>query len=129
MRNEQADAVTMAAETVLQGRSAGPWSYRLTTKPGSPLKGYVVESAESLDSGGPKTVIAEAFPQPYPVAVNEANARLLAAAPDLLVALKALLFAHDEHAHGRGVPGHTHDIKRARAAVAKAEGRWACTRP
>lgn len=48
----------------------------------------------------------------------DANARLIAAAPDLLAALKAIL-------NSDGLPEHVHEDNRARAiaAIAKAEGR------
>ena len=59
----------------------------------------------------------------------EANARLIAAAPDLLEALRALLAVAPYHAPGaaHGVMGaeerHASAIKAARAAIAKAEGK------
>jgi hypothetical protein len=48
-----------------------------------------------------------------------ANARLIAAAPELLAALKSLLREVDEHHHGGALPAE--DL--ARAAIAKAEGK------
>ena len=61
----------------------------------------------------------------------EANARLIAAAPELLEALREAVYLHGhEHAHADGrpieIPGSTTGIewyKQARAALAKAEGR------
>lgn len=47
---------------------------------------------------------------------NEANARLIAAAPELLEALKALVNCPDY----KGI--NTHEMNAARAAIAKAEG-------
>lgn len=52
---------------------------------------------------------------------NEANARLIAAAPDLLAALRVLLGTSECSCEGDCVPDCTHVI--ARAAIAKAEGR------
>lgn len=52
------------------------------------------------------------------------NARLIAAAPDLLEALKALLNAHErsERGHAYGVEIRFAITEQARAAIAKAEG-------
>lgn len=49
-----------------------------------------------------------------------ANARLIAAAPDMLAALKDLLFNAD---HGNGLEAQHKAWDRARDAIAKAEGR------
>lgn len=55
---------------------------------------------------------------------TEANARLIAAAPELEEALRLLLQQVDEHAAaGEVMPARTVDTDRARAALAKAEGR------
>jgi len=48
-----------------------------------------------------------------------ANARLIAAAPDLLSALKDLLFNCD---HGNGLNAWEKTKEKARAAISKAEG-------
>jgi hypothetical protein len=48
-----------------------------------------------------------------------ANARLIAAAPDMLAALKELLF---NAVHGNGLEAHYKTQDKARAAIAKAEG-------
>jgi len=50
--------------------------------------------------------------------VMEANARLIAAAPDLLLALRELLFNHN---HGNGLDAWHRTRDRAAAAIAKAE--------
>ena len=53
----------------------------------------------------------------------EANARLIAAAPDLLAALKHLLAFVEAHTEaGEVIPPYTVEHVRARAAIAKAEG-------
>lgn len=58
---------------------------------------------------------------PVALVAGEENARLIAAAPELLAACKALI-AHDKN--GRfGEPDFPAAINMARAAVAKAEGR------
>jgi len=54
---------------------------------------------------------------------NRANAMLIAAAPDLLEACRALLAAHSGICEGDGDMGEDEDCARARAAIAKAEGR------
>ena len=72
--------------------------------------------------------IIEATDYAYDVAVvrtagnhdNEANAQLIAAAPDLLEALKALLEAVDDVSDDFGWPLAT---DKARAAIDKAEGK------
>lgn len=50
---------------------------------------------------------------------NDANARLIAAAPDLLKACRVLLAIYDAELGGIGHPG----VREARATIAKAEGR------
>ena len=54
---------------------------------------------------------------------QEANARLIAAAPELLDALRGLLAARDSTTMGRERELYEEWIPKARAAVAKAEGR------
>ena len=55
--------------------------------------------------------------------ILDANAHLIAAAPDLLDALKHLLAFVEEHtATGEVIPPHTMEHVRSRAAIAKAEG-------
>ncbi|HZF98292.1 MAG TPA: hypothetical protein VEY92_08630 [Pseudoxanthomonas sp.] len=55
-----------------------------------------------------------------------ANARLIAAAPDLLEALKeamqSLEYVHRAHPENTGIAKRIEDINRARAAIAKATG-------
>jgi hypothetical protein len=50
----------------------------------APLVGFVVIAKDPED--GREVVIGESFPEPYRVAVSEPNAKLMAAAPDLLLA-------------------------------------------
>ena len=96
----------------------GPW--RFSKEPDakhSPCVGFTIYDAGSV-------VVAEIYPKPYPVAVNEINARLIAAAPELLAALhiasQALAGAlcqdldHDDAQDA---------MQSVRAAIAKAEGR------
>ena len=60
---------------------------------------------------------------PHTRATNEANARLIAAAPDLLEALEDMLAQAEFAAEVRGGEGHMkHAMRKARAAIAKAKG-------
>jgi hypothetical protein len=52
----------------------------------------------------------------------EADARLIAAAPDLMDALKALLSLDDDHQRGKGDEDVCQEVRMARAAIAKATG-------
>lgn len=68
----------------------------------------------------PPEHVSDVFPfgkraEGQPLAQHQANARLIAAAPELLNALQELLHDAFEDAHPEGV-------KKARAAIAKAEG-------
>jgi len=62
---------------------------------------------------------------PEQFAEAEANARLIAAAPDLLAALKALVVGveRDDNPSDQGHCEHSDEMNAARAAIAKAEGR------
>ena len=52
---------------------------------------------------------------------SEANARLIAAAPDLLAALQAIIKSLSDH-DDKGMIEHAQQMINARAAIAKAEG-------
>lgn len=63
-----------------------------------------------------ESVIAEIFPRPYLVTVNVANARLIAAAPELLSELEAAMSDVDCYCqHGQG-------LCNAHEVIAKARG-------
>lgn len=95
----------------------GPWRYRLTMKAGSPVQGFVINAP--MDSAGNTPVVAEIFPQPYLVMVREENARLIAAAPALLAALREVLPYVLMGSSGKT----RHEfLENARAAIAQAEG-------
>jgi hypothetical protein len=70
------------------------------------------------------TVIAEIHTAPYPVAVNPANARLIAAAPDLLEACREALKLIANLREDCPVFGFGEDeVEQViRAAIAKAQG-------
>lgn len=94
----------------------GPWTWALVQDPvREPLVGYRVTGADGV-------VVAEAFAQPYPVAVDADNAALIAASPDLLAACKALLAVVDRLPKGHSAERVTSAVI-ARAAIAKAEGK------
>jgi len=57
-----------------------------------------------------------------PVAEQEANARLIAAAPDLLAALEESLREVEAFTKRTGIPQFVGWIDKARAAIAKAKG-------
>ena len=91
----------------------GPWTYRRAKYPVDGSYDYAI----AAKVGGQEfCIIAEAFGRVadavWPDA--EANARLIAAAPDLLAALKDVVAVADRK---------TDEFDRARAAIAKAEGR------
>ena len=93
------------------------------------MVGFIV-SAETPD--GP-AVVSEAYPRPYLVAINAANADLIAAAPDLLTSLEEHVAAFDRQVadYRRGGSDeiariaeqvHGKRMDRARIAIAKARG-------
>lgn len=57
------------------------------------------------------------------IGVTDDDARLIAAAPDLLAALVAVNADFDAQAHGRKAPDYLKHWNEARAAIARAEGR------
>lgn len=87
----------------------GPWHIRKIERSG--IVGFTVDTKDS------EIEICEIYPKPQSqVAVKQANARLISAAPDLLVALENLLSARPYEESM--VPA----INEARAAIAKARG-------
>lgn len=108
----------------------GPWSYvagtehhgpYVTSEFGSDICDCYTMSRPDLPSalnGGPS------HPIPFLAEMAEPNARLIAAAPDLLDALKRLLQFIREHTEaGEVIPPHTVEHEHAMAIIAKAEGR------
>lgn len=93
----------------------GPWEAKEQQR--RDLKGYVVV-AHDLVVG--EIIVSEAFPSPRLVAISEANANLIAAAPDLL-ALAVRVGCQDyDGACGENFPDGLCFVCRA---IAKAEGR------
>jgi hypothetical protein len=104
--------VAAGAALLMAGHSPGPWHVQPHhTKRGEFL--YVSNEAHAL---------ALVYVQPD-AAARRANARLIAAAPDLLAAIRSALGCLDDPTGGQ----HVADMRRAatllRAAIAKAEGR------
>jgi hypothetical protein len=98
----------------------GPWSVRPTTKP------VLID----CDLGGTKFAVAGAYHFHVSESTAEANARLIAAAPDLLAALKRgeTELDHQERKHRQQGWTISADCCREvanviRAAIAKAEGK------
>lgn len=95
----------------MSAHTLGPWK--------------VVERGASFSSHEIRPV--QPFPGSIPLAWvaklndGEANAKLIAAAPDLLAALKGMLDAYGE-LHARFDLGECQQTLDARAAIAKAEG-------
>lgn len=86
----------------------GPWIY-YADLPSAEPNWHIVTTANKM------RVLANVHVEPGNL-VDQANARLIAAAPDLLIALKQLLsIAEDE-----GVVGDDTTIPACRAAIAKA---------
>lgn len=100
----------------MSGHTPGPWD--LTQEPERGLRDEVAVCYGAA-VGGATYVVAErsAFDTPDFRAMRQANARLIAAAPDLLEALVALLTKHDPDSMYL-----TDENCAARAAIAKATG-------
>ena len=101
----------------------GPW--KIAHRMGRPI---VVNSTPT--HGGPLE-ICEAYTHPMAhetikdaLDVSEANARLIAAAPDLLAVLKSLVFETSHFLHGDGKNGASvaNELRNAISALSKAEG-------
>lgn len=105
----------------MSGQTPGPW----TVGRKLPGEGILISGAD----GAPVAVVADettGYGQLYGLPADE-NARLIAAAPDLLEALKVAERLLTEHLGRLSVKTHFHEINQLentiRAAIAKAEGR------
>lgn len=87
----------------------GPWAY--VPRPG----GY------SITGDGGRVVLCD-DEQYYPTAPPERDARLIAAAPDLLAALEAIIYASDGCVGHRACNHSVEPWRQARVAIAKAVG-------
>jgi hypothetical protein len=102
----------------------GPWTWNAAPP------GYLITTTVRDFPGTPEIVLAEVFEDATTadrdviVADGEPNARLMAAAPELLEALKELTDAYVELAEMHDVSLATlgSEMVAARAAIAKAEG-------
>lgn len=73
----------------MEAHTPAPWKFEQFERAPEGCEAKLIGFRATADVGlGRPAVIAEAYPQPWLVAVNEANMRLIAAAPTLLAALK-----------------------------------------
>ena len=95
-----------------------PWKLTLIN-PG-PSKGSVFEHWRIGNEEAGNAIVAECYDWTLNKSERDANARLIAAAPELLEALEGLIHSveHEVEPHGRMVDG----IVNASAAIAKAKG-------
>ena len=92
----------------------GPWITRLESAP--------MHAVQLAGQYGRAIVAYVPAPEGWSLAHQDANARLIAAAPELLDALKRMLAAYDAD-KARGIAfGNDNAADQARAAIAKAEG-------
>ena len=102
----------------------GPWAFSRWERHGD-VRFYIAQqdgAPYTPDFSDVATLIAETVSIER-FAVQEANARLIAAAPELLVALKAVLASLDWHTEQHGNVGLDAQRKLdARAVIAKVEG-------
>lgn len=97
------------------GHTPGPWAYDADSK-------EVFASAEQYGCGWIALVEGnDSDDQPLAAEMQAANARLIAAAPELLAALKELV-DYDDGSNEPGEFGYE-ILQRCKAAIAKAEGR------
>ena len=97
-----------------------------TTHTPGPWEIHIYEFGTSYSDGsfyvgGPGFCIAQRAPWPERAAESIANARLIAAAPDLLAALKLVESVYRQNVVVQGEPSSVLDAMQA--AIAKAEGR------
>lgn len=96
----------------MSAHTPGPWRY--LPENGSPTTG------QHMIAGGKPGYLAEV--RDCGSGDIKANARLIAAAPDLLEALRATLRCLEWHEQRHGVGMDAKAVKDARAAIAKATG-------
>lgn len=122
----------------MSGHTPGPWRISgISMEDGSISIGhaefrlviaYVTNAASFGDFVNATLKGRKDFGAPDTAHTQMANARLIAAAPDLLEALQAWLAAHhssdiSDEQHDRFAPEHMALVRRTRAVIVKAEGR------
>jgi hypothetical protein len=92
----------------------GPWQ-RVSDKP------FLTAFCKETDR---PEIVATIYSHSEEVKEWEANARLIAAAPDLLAVLKSLVFETSHFVHGDGTNGAivANELRNAIATIAKADG-------
>lgn len=127
MNQETTPAVACPVDRKVMHHTPGPWFVRHEVWSGGPmLREGGCFSIEDSEDAFESNVICSRFPWPEKAAELEANARLIAAAPDLLDALQDLAddiadrFDMDSDSTN---PGMKYAVRQARAAIAKALGR------
>jgi len=101
----------------------GPWTYYMTISDKGPVP--QVQTVPIGPVGGAyATMICTLSRTGQKSGVGEANARLIAAAPDLLAVLKSLVLETSHFLHGDGTNGAivANELRNALAAISKAEG-------
>lgn len=83
-------------------------------------RAFRIGAGEMIESGKGCCIIYDDYPAGERSRQREANAKLIAAAPDLYDALEAIMDDHDGHIGGLLIDGD--HIKWAREALAKARG-------
>ena len=101
----------------------GPWTYYMTISDNGPVPQVQTVPIGPVGAAY-ATVICTLSRTGQKSGVGEANARLIAAAPDLLAVLKSLVFETSHFVHGYGTNGAivANELRNALAAIHKAEG-------
>lgn len=109
----------MPTETIAQP-TAGPWTFKIRSQTNE-CCGKVMSATAYVSADTGHKEIAVLYSQDN----QESNARLIAAAPDLLAALKDMTAIFERAAQLSGCGREFIEIRtaEARAAIAKAEGR------
>lgn len=108
----------------LTKHTPGPWEYIPSNEHHGPyVSSYAGDVADCYTMSNPLAASirngGDSYPVPFQGAEADANARLIAAAPDMLEALRDALELLERH---YPKPARSGQIARARAAIAKAEG-------
>ena len=92
----------------------GPWRW-------VPQPDYSWQYQDLMSASGEVVLSGEEAPDPSGIEISHADARLIAAAPDLLEALEALMVTIDAQINA-GLRWDPEEVAAARSAIAKARG-------